>query len=126
MKELLESTVLQFEIEDFAHLMIDKRYDFSSLKKKVCDLPLSNDNRKIVLQRIDFANKRINKPLSWSETILFILLPFGRFNRYVKSTFINTEEELRLGFKRRVDEFVIYSIVGIVMYVLVALGIIYI
>jgi len=125
-KDLKKETVLQFEVEDFAHFLISKHHTVATLRSKVKGFGLPLEQEKRILNRIDYAEQRVEKPLSWFETFLFILIPFGHvltnklihsFGRTSKDSHsIHLKEERRLGFQRRVLEYYIYSIVGICTY----------
>jgi hypothetical protein len=128
-KSLKKETVQEFEVEDFAELLISKHHTVATLRSKVKTFGLSKEQEKKALNRVDFAEKRVDKPLSWSYTFLFILFPFGQllttkfkhlfWRSLDDSNLMNVKEKRRLGFKRQVDEYYIYSIVGIFTYITV-------
>lgn len=128
-KRLTKETISTFEVEDFAHFLISKHHTVSTLRAKVKGFSLPSNQEKKILDRIDFAEKRVEKPLSWGETFLLIVIPFGYIltskmgsmiiGSQEDSDLFDLEKEKRLGFKRRVAEFYIYSIVGICTYVAV-------
>lgn len=132
MKRLEKENALEFEVEDLAHLIISKQYDLNSLKSHISRLDLSSEEKNRLLMRTDWAYDRIHRPLDITETIFLILIPFGHLNtwrlKYLfkirpleDSDILNVKEQRRLGFKRKVDEFYIYSIIGVLTYLAIIL-----
>jgi len=123
MKKLEKETILNFEVEDFSHYLYQGKSTPQSLKNTIHNLDISEEGRIKVLKRVDYAEKRIKKPLSNSETFLYIIIPFGVvFGHWAfsKTNFIDLQEEKRLGYYTRVKEFYLYSKVGLAFYFIVA------
>tara|TARA_R110002073_G_scaffold8207_5_gene45841 strand:- start:54638 stop:55024 length:387 start_codon:yes stop_codon:yes gene_type:complete len=121
MKELDKETILDFEVEDFANYIYEKKIAIPSLKSKIHNFSLSKENQDKVLKRIKFSEQRLNKPLSTSEKILLLFFPFGIVNRLYKNDFFNIKEEFDLGYKKRVNQFFRYSVISMLAYIILVL-----
>ncbi|MDT7833126.1 hypothetical protein RQM59_12085 [Flavobacteriaceae bacterium S356] len=114
------------KVEDFAHLIINKKETFQSLKSKVHHSDLPETLRKKIMQRLAYAKERVEKPLDLDQTILFIFFPFGVINRFSQGTFFDVQRELYLGYIKKVKEYRMYSLLGIAFYFAIILMIIFI
>tara|TARA_R110001632_G_scaffold89433_5_gene192845 strand:+ start:6436 stop:6819 length:384 start_codon:yes stop_codon:yes gene_type:complete len=126
MKTLEKENILQYEVENFVHLIVQKTETFQSLKNKVHHFSLTEEDNAKVIKRIEFANRRILKPLSNSKTFMFILFPFGIVTKLAGNNLFDVEEQKRLGYYTRVKEFYIYSFVGVAFYSMIVLMVVFI
>lgn len=115
-----------YKIEEFAHLIIQEKETFQTLKSKIHNANLTEDQREKIILRLNYAKERIEKPLDLDQTILFIIFPFGVVNRLYKNSFFDLGRELSLGYIKKVKEFRMYSLLGIAFYLVIVLMLIFI
>lgn len=110
-----------FEVEDIARLILeeklDREYFVNKTKAHYPDDSISDS----VVQKIDFAFQRISKPLSLEEKITFMVVPFGVVHRLYKNDLFNARKERQMGFKKRVNDYYLFSMIGFTLYLLGAI-----
>lgn len=97
-------------IEELIDYLDNENISVDSLRKKLIHI-----NCDKLIQKISFAEKRINEPLELSLKIFYILAPFGiinifsqedtNFNRFVKYRYI-----------RKIKSFYVCSSIGVLCY----------
>lgn len=115
LKENLESTT----IEHFAHLIIEGKATFISLKEEIKVSQLSKDKKQILLKRLSFAQERIHKSLALNEILFYTIIPLGIVHALSKQFFFDPHEEKELGFNRKVNQYYAFSILGMFLYLLI-------
>lgn len=113
--------VSEYKVEDFARLIIDNKIEKQHLISKIEALKLGADAINKILQKVEFAYDRISKSLDLDQVVLFIVFPFGMVNRLYKNDFFDAEENLRLGFVKKVNEYYRYSFLGVFTYIACAI-----
>jgi hypothetical protein len=119
MKGLEKENILEFKVENFVYLMTKEEETFQSLKHKVHNLSLPEEDNAKVIKRIEYANARVLKPLSNSEIFLFIFIPFGIVTRLARNRLFDMEKEIKLGYKTRIKEYYLYSKLGLATYLVI-------
>ena len=112
-------------VDDIAKLILEENLDENYFVQKARDFYPDRSISDSIVQRINFAYNRISKPLDLEEKILFLIFPFGVVNRLYENDFFDTQKELSLGFKRRVDEYYLFSLIGIVIYTIIGILVFY-
>ncbi len=110
-----------FEVEDIAKLILEEKLDRDYFVQKTKAYYPDDSISDSIVQKIDFAFQRIAKPLSVEEKITFIIVPFGIVNRLYKNELFNAHKERQMGFKKRVDDYYLFSLIGFVMYMVGAI-----
>ena len=80
-----------FEVEDIVQLILEEKLD-----------------------RDYFVNKT-------KEKIIFMVVPFGAVHRLYKNDLFNAHKERQMGFKKRVNDYYLFSIIGFTLYLLGAI-----
>jgi len=106
-----------FSVEDFAHLIWKKKIKQSFLVDRLDSSRMEKKTIDSCRQKIEFAYQRLSKPLELQEKLLLMVFPFGTVNRLYENNFFDVNEEKRLGFKKRVEDYSIYSLTGLVIYI---------
>ncbi|TXN36133.1 hypothetical protein FVB32_16375 [Flagellimonas hymeniacidonis] len=114
-----------FEVEEIAKLILEEKLDRDYFVQKTRafypDILISDP----LVQKIDFAFNRITKPLSIEEKITFIIIPFGIVHRLYKNELFDSYEEQQMGFKKRINDYYLFSLIGLVMYLAIGISISY-
>ena len=105
-----------FEVEDIAKLILEEKLDRDYFVEKIKAYYPDNSISNPIEQKIDFAFRRIGKPLSFEEKITFVIVPFGIVNRLYKNELFNVQKERQMGFKKRVDDYYLFSLIGLLLY----------
>ncbi len=115
LKENIESTT----IEHFAHLIIEGKATFVSLKEEIRASQLSEDKSRILLKRLSFANERIHKSLALNEILFYTIIPLRIVHALSKHFYFDPHKEKELGFNRKVNQYYAFSILGVFLYLLI-------
>jgi hypothetical protein len=120
MKLLTQETVLDFEVEDYIHLLKENKRNIELINRKIHNFSLKDSDKEKALQFLQFAIERIDKSLDIGEVLLLLFIPFGFFRIIIGNSYMfNVWEESRLGFVNRVNQFYLVSIIGLLMYTLI-------
>lgn len=122
MKVLNQENIIDYKVEDFAHLIGRKIYSYERLINKLNMFDLEDDQKEILETRVRYAKERVEESLTVKEGLLFCLIPFGVVfgnMAFAKTNFINIDEENKLGFYKRVKEFYMYSFIGVLFYFII-------
>ena len=111
-----KNNIENYAVEDLAKLIIEKSETLVSLDKKIKSSQFSRENIQKLLKKVQLVESRLNKNLSFNKIIWCILIPsrkiLGLFNVF------NPHNELKKGFRRKVNQFYIFSILGSLFYLL--------
>lgn len=106
-----------FEVEDFVNYIIDrnlKKNDF----ERLLESHLTDDVLEKQFAKMEFAYNRISKGLDINEIFTLIIVPFGRVHRMYENQLFDVVEERKNGFVKRVNQYYIFSFIGILFYIL--------
>tara|TARA_Y100001968_G_C19253121_1_gene665469 strand:+ start:123 stop:497 length:375 start_codon:yes stop_codon:yes gene_type:complete len=110
----------KFEIEDFVDYIIDrnlKKNDFT----KLLESHLSDGHiLEKQLAKMKFAYDRLSKGLNINEIFALIIAPLGKVHRMYENQLFDIERERKNGFIKRVNQYYIFSFIGIIFYILLA------
>lgn len=110
-----KEALANYTVADFARLMI-QGVGFTKLEKEIYDFQYDVNTSKNLLQRLNFAKERVEKSLELDEIFLFIFFPFGMIHRLSEQEFFDPSMEMKLGFKRKVNQYYLYSCIGLATY----------
>ena len=116
----------EYSIENFIHLIIEEHVKKEELVAKIRNINANKELISKTLQKVDFAYKRIDKPLENDVKFYLLIFPFGIVNRFDSTGFFDTRENRRLGFVKKVKEFYMYSFIGVLLYAIIVILIIFI
>jgi|GEM_PF-6531288 hypothetical protein len=108
-----------FEVADFVDYIIDrnlKKNDFQRLLES--HLTDDDDVREKQFAKMEFAYNRISKGLDINEIFTLIIVPFGQVHRMYKNQLFDVVEEKKNGFVKRVNQYYLFSFIGILFYIL--------
>lgn len=114
-------TIENFTVEDFSHLMIEKNVAYILLKEEVKSLQFDKITESSVLNKLTEATKRLHEGLEFNEILFYTLIPSRKLHGFSKKYYFDTEEQLRLGFKCKVNQYYMFSILGVFMYLLIVI-----
>lgn len=110
--------ITDFNVEDFAHEIYNKKISKSDINNILIEKKLTKKEKDILIEKYNYAFKRINSSLGLEQKILFFLIPFGFVNRLYSNEIFNVEKNLKLGFYKKNHEYEKYSFYGIFFYIL--------
>lgn len=110
-----------FEVDDIAKLILEEKLDRDYFVQKTRAHYPDNSISDSIVQKIGFAFQRISKPLSLEEKITFMVVPFGVVHRLYKNDLFNAHKERQMGFKKRVNDYYLFSMIGFTLYLLGAI-----
>lgn len=108
-----------YKIENFIYLIIKEELKREELVSRVKDNNTNEELISKIIQKIDFAYKRISEPLENDIKYLLLVFPFGIVNRFNSSSFFDVAENRRLGFVKKVKEYNKYSFIGLIIYAII-------
>jgi len=115
----LKEEFINFSVENFVHYIISNNISKQDLESKLNLYTIENKKKEEILKKIRFAYKRMNQPLDTQTKILLIFFPLGIVNIFLNIKGIFDESKQRkLGFVKKVKQFYNYSIIGVIMYTL--------
>jgi len=113
-------TFENYSVEDFAQLILIKEESVISLYKKIKSSSFNKENIQRLLKNIKILEVRLNENLNIKKIILCILVPsrkiFGLFNVF------DPHNELKKGYKKKVNQYYLFSILGNLLYLLIFLS----
>jgi len=109
---------VNYTVENFVRLIIEKKLE---KKKLISDIESNIKDRDIknkIIQRINFAYKRISEPLDNETKFLLLIFPLGIANRLYPNNFFELEKNKKAGYMKKITEYYKYSAIGIIIYFL--------
>lgn len=107
---------LKYTVENFILLITQKNLQKDKLIVSIKKIDADEELILKALQKIDFAYKRISTPLEKDIKYLLLIFPFGVVNKFNPKGFFSVEENKRLGFVKKVKEYIMYSFIGLTLY----------
>jgi len=114
---MLSKNFTDFEVEDFVDYIIDrnlKKNDF----ERLLESHLTDDVLEKQFAKMEFAYNRISRGLNINEIFTLIIVPFGRVHRMYENQLFDVVEERKNGFVKRVNQYYLFSFIGILFYIL--------
>ena len=108
-----------YAIEDFARQIIEEKQTIASLKKEIQLGCFDEETTLSLLNNLKILEKRLNKSLSFKEILLYTLLPSRKIHGLLN--FFDPNVELKKGFKKRVNQFYVCSILGVICYLIIVM-----
>jgi benzoyl-CoA reductase/2-hydroxyglutaryl-CoA dehydratase subunit BcrC/BadD/HgdB len=103
---------VEYFVTELTRKKVSKEYLYKSVEKF--------NNPEELKRRIDYAINRIEKPLDFSDRILYFLVPFGLFHRLGPNSYDNEmTEKFEQGFIRQEKERLLYSLLGVFFYTVI-------
>lgn len=75
-----------------------------------------------LLQKVDFAIKRVQAPLDFESKLKYIFIPFEIITLYFDSSKGDIDEFQELGFVKKTKQYYLFSTIGMVMYIAVGVA----
>lgn len=123
MKTLTQESIPELTVENYVHLIIEKKQSVDFIKRQIQNFSLEESDKEKALQRLQFAVERIDRSLSASEVLMLLFIPFGYFKfKLGTSLLFDIRKERESGFVNRVKQFYLISIIGVLMYILIIPG----
>lgn len=107
-----------YDIEDFVNYILDRKIKEKDFKELLNEYCVDDILKKQQLQKLEFAYARISKGLNIQEIFSFIIVPFGIANRLYENKLFDVENERKQGYIRRVNQYLMFSVIGILFYLL--------
>jgi hypothetical protein len=123
---LTQENVNHLKPENYVHLLLEQQMTVESIKEKIEQFTLDQEDRKKAFQQVDFAIARINQSLTLEEFVTFFFFPFGIVTSLIGNSLFDVDEQRRMGYVHRVKQFNYISIIGVVVYMLVGMFIAFI
>jgi hypothetical protein len=120
-----KSKYLKYTTENFINLIVEENLKKKDLVKRIENDIAEQDLLKRVLQKVDFAYKRMNEPLENDIKLLLIIFPFGVVNKFSQNSIFDLGRNKSLGFTKKIKEYQKYSFIGLILYLLIILSIIF-
>ncbi len=111
----VDSKYSEYTIENFIHIIVQENLKKEELVARIRNTDTNEELCNKTLQKVDFAYKRIEKPLENNIKILSFIFPFSIIDGH--KSFFNVEENRKLGFVRKIKEYHKYSFIGLIIYV---------
>lgn len=115
--------IKKYSVEDIVKLIIDKKETIDSLYKKVDTSQFNKESKESVVKKIQIVENRLCENLSFMKIIFCVFLPsrmiLGLFNVF------NPHNELKKGFKRKVNQFYLFSILGSLLYLFIIISLMF-
>lgn len=120
MVRLEKENILTLKVEDFASLIHNRDITLKSLRRKVSNLDLTNENLTKTLQKIVDAENRLNEPLTIGGKIKSLIFPFGFIINLLPNYnfFKKLRQELDEGYGKKATQYFRFSIVGGIIYLI--------
>jgi len=112
----------EYSIENFVHLIVQEELKKEELVAKIKNTNADKELISKILQKVDFAYKRIDEPLENDVKYLLLIFPFGIVNRFNLSGFFDATENRRLGFVKKIKEYNKYSFIGLIIYAVIIIS----
>lgn len=80
-------------------------------------LDLETEFKQQLLQKIDFAIKRVESPLDLDSKLKYLFIPFEIITLYTDPERKDIDQFKELGFITKIKQYFIFSIIGMVMYI---------
>ena len=109
----------EFQVENFVSLILEEKLSKSEVVAGIESQNLDSETTRVLIQRLEFAYKRIVEPLDSTTKFLLLLFPFGVIHRLYKNDFFDLEKNRKAGYKRKVEEYYKYSFAGIIIDIMI-------
>ena len=108
----------KYTIEELIEYISSNNYEEEFIAKKITKSIIVLSEQEELLNKIAIAYKRINEPLELELVLFYLFFPFGFVNSFSDRSDENIERFKRFLFLRKIKEYYVYSIIGLVTYII--------
>ncbi len=106
----------KYTIEELIEHISSNNYEKEFIANKIMKSTIVLSEQEELLNKIAIAYKRINEPLELELVLFYLFFPFGFVNSFSDTDDENIERFKRFLFLRKIKEYYVYSIIGLVTY----------
>jgi len=107
--------------EKLVDLIYFNKIEIPELINKINKSLLNEVEKTSLIKKIEVAKIRLESPLDLSQTILFLIFPFGITSIFNNDYESDYKQFLKFNYKRKIKQYFQYSIIGFATYIVLAI-----